>query len=74
MRSPHAAILGLQGPDYYYYISCYAIAISAIGPAPQAVTKKSEVEQKRGTTTVIVEHWSEAAKLLALPSSFATLA
>ena len=30
----------------YDYISSYAIAKSAIGPAPQADTKNSEVEQR----------------------------
>ena len=39
---------GINLPDYYYYSSSYTIAISAIGPAPQAVTKNSEVEQNTG--------------------------
>ena len=36
---------GTSALAYCYYISKYAIAISAIGPASQAVTKNSKVEQ-----------------------------
>ena len=32
----------------YHYFKCYAIAKSAMGPAPQAVTKKSDLEQNTG--------------------------
>ena len=45
----HGYLVVLDGWAFlYYYISRYAIAISAIGTAPQAVTKNSEVEQNTG--------------------------